>query len=82
MGKYLEMMTPGMVLNGVLEVLEKARITNYDPDKAVEELALSLAIVCQMTKVPVEDGIRILEKCVEVQDSARHFAHQTATAEA
>lgn len=82
MGKYLNMMTHGMVLNGVLEVLEKARVTNYDPNDAVEELALSLAIVCQMTRVPVEDGIRMLEKCADVQDSARHFASQTATAEA
>ena len=42
--KYLNMLTHGMVLNGVLEVLEKARVTNYDPNEAIEELALALAI--------------------------------------
>ena len=91
MGKYLNMMTHGMVLNGVLEVLEKARVTNYDPNEAVEELALSLAIVelafglavlCQMTQIPIEDGMRVLQRCADVQDKTPDFAYTQKAAEA
>jgi hypothetical protein len=80
--KYLNMLTHGMVLNGVLEVLEKARITNYDPDQAIEELAFGLAVLCQMTQVPVTDGIRVLQRCADVQDKTPDFAYTQKAAEA
>ena len=82
MGKYLNMMTHGMVLNGVLEVLEKARVTNYDPNEAVEELAFGLAVLCQMTQIPIEDGMRVLQRCADVQDKTPDFAYTQKAAEA
>ena len=80
--KYMNMLTNGMVLNGVLEVLEKARVTNYDPNDAVEELALALATVAQMTQVPIAEAMVILQNCAEVQESAQHYVSSQLAAEA
>ena len=80
--KYIDMLTHGMVLNGVLEVLEKARVSDYDPDQAIEELAFGLAVLCQMTQVPVTHGMRVLQRCADVQDATHHFIHDHDTAEA
>jgi len=80
--KYMNMLTNGMVLNGVLQVLEKARVTNYDPNDAVEELALALATVAQMTQVPIAEAMVILQNCVEVQESAQHYVSSHLAAEA
>jgi hypothetical protein len=80
--KYMNMLTNGMVLNGVLEVLEKARVTNYDPNDAVEELALALATVAQMTQVPIAEAMVILQNCAEVQESAQHYVSSHLAAEA
>ena len=80
--KYFNMFLHGMVLNGVLEVLEKARVSDYDPDQAIEELAFGLAVLCQMTQVPVTDGMRVLQRCADVQDATHHFIHEHDTAEA
>ena len=80
--KYMNMLTNGMVLNGVLEVLEKARVTNYDPNDAVEELALALATVAQMTQVPIAEAMVILQNCADVQDSAQHYVSSQLAAEA
>ena len=79
---YLDMLTHGMVLNGVLEVLEAARVHDYDPDQAIEELAFGLAVLCQMTHVPIEDGMRSLQRCIDVQDATHHFIRSRDTAEA
>ena len=80
--KYMNMLTNGMVLNGVLEVLEKARVTNYDPNDAIEELALALATVAQMTQVPIAEAMVILQNCADVQDSAQHYVSSQLAAEA
>ncbi len=80
--KYMNMLTNGMVLNGVLQVLEKARVTDYDPNDAVEELALALATVAQMTQVPIAEAMVILQNCAEVQESAQHYVSSHLTAEA
>ncbi len=80
--KYMNMLTNGMVLNGVLQVLEKARVTNYDPNDAIEELALALATVAQMTQVPITEAMVILQNCADVQDSAQHYVSSHLTAEA
>jgi len=72
----------GMVLNGVLEVLEKARVSDYDPDQAIEELAFGLAVLCQMTQIPIEDGMRVLQRCADVQDKTPDFAYTQKAAEA
>ncbi len=80
--KYMNMLTNGMVLNGVLQVLEKARVTNYDPNDAIEELALALATVAQMTQVPIAEAMVILQNCADVQDSAQHYVSSQLAAEA
>ena len=80
--KYMNMLTNGMVLNGVLEVLEKARVTNYDPNDAIEELALALATVAQMTQVPIAEAMVILQNCADVQDSVQHYVSSQLAAEA
>ena len=80
--KYIDMLTHGMVLNGVLEVLEKARVSDYDPDQAIEELAFGLAVLCQMTQIPIEDGMRVLQRCADVQDKTPDFAYTQKAAEA
>tara|TARA_A100001515_G_scaffold85423_1_gene67874 strand:+ start:435 stop:671 length:237 start_codon:yes stop_codon:yes gene_type:complete len=78
----MNMLTNGMVLNGVLQVLEKARVTNYDPNDAIEELALALATVAQMTQVPIAEAMVILQNCADVQDSAQHYVSSQLAAEA
>mgnify|MGYP003108656346 FL=1 len=80
--KYFNMFLHGMVLNGVLEVLEKARVSDYDPDQAIEELAFGLAVLCQMTQIPIEDGMRVLQRCADVQDKTPDFAYTQKAAEA
>ena len=78
MGKYTNMFTHGVVFNGIAETIETARKLDYDPEKAVEEAAFALAILCQITDTPIEMAMHVLRRCAETQDSAQLFAADEA----
>ena len=78
MGKYTDMFTHGMVFNGIADTIETARTLEYPPEKAVEEAAFALAILCQITNTPLEVAMHVLRRCMETQGSAHYFAADEA----